>query len=743
MTATATHPGRICLPATDIGVRGTLFAVPQAVNEWVVLDDRVDVGHAFERTDDTGALLNGGLKVPIVANLLWTLLFVPDSTGQSFTLGTFNLNTSGVDIRALVPTDLIVVDPSMVADLTVTATQMAAVNARVDAIAPTGSARAVGKGELVLNVADFGIVGDGTTQSLTALTTKLATLTGPAAVYFPRSSGVYVFATPLPNQSHIRYHGDGMGDPTNAVHLSTLRWTSGSMLAPTTLLTSVVFEDLAIECTGTAAHLVDLGATGGLIFSRFARCDLHPKVDTASILAQNGTGNFFGNIFDGCKMWRQATHTVPAFDITATASGNNGNVWRGGWWHSQLCPNGPFFRADSASATTYISGYAFTDIIGEQNTGGMIHLYGANGVVVRDVRDYDAGATAYTDDVFKMGTGSGGLLPLGLELAGSGTVAVAVFASGKAHVSFSGGGGHRIGRVVNGGGNGVVIGPATGRVIDHNGSVAKGIVTTAVDRVLTGYEHTVVGNGPSRTVTLPDPAALLFGGTVPPGREFVVKNIHATTLAVVSAGSATIDGAASVVLRTFESARFVTDGTNWLTGGKPAAAYDWTAPAAVVRQNISRAVTTNATLAPLVSGRLSLVGVELLAGDVVTGIRFLAGTTAAGTPTHQWFALYSGALAKLGVTANDTTTAWAASAKKELALTAPYTITASGLYYLGICVVATTVPTLTGVALLAADAAEVPIMTGFADTGLTTPATAPATAIALTSQTSMFKGSVT
>jgi hypothetical protein len=86
--------------------------------------------------------------------------------------------------------------------------------------------------------------------------------------------------------------------------------------------------------------------------------------------------------------------------------------------------------------------------------------------------------------------------------------------------------------------------------------------------------------------------------------------------------------------------------------------------------------------------------IYLKAGQVVSNISFFSATTAAGTPTVQIFALYSAAGILLARSADDGSTAWAANAIKTLAMQAPYTVQASGFYYIGCGVTATTVPTL-------------------------------------------------
>ena len=96
------------------------------------------------------------------------------------------------------------------------------------------------------------------------------------------------------------------------------------------------------------------------------------------------------------------------------------------------------------------------------------------------------------------------------------------------------------------------------------------------------------------------------------------------------------------------------------------------------------------------TGQIYLQAIWLLAGVVVTNISFCSATTAAGTPTNYCFALYSSALSLLATTANQTTGAWAANTLKTIAVTSPYTVPTTGIYYLAFMMVATTVPTMKG-----------------------------------------------
>lgn len=153
----------------------------------------------------------------------------------------------------------------------------------------------------------------------------------------------------------------------------------------------------------------------------------------------------------------------------------------------------------------------------------------------------------------------------------------------------------------------------------------------------------------------------------------------------------------------------------------------------IVATSISGAIT---------SGTLNLQAIYLRAGTIVSSISFHSGTAGATTPTNQIFSLYDGNRNLLANTNNDTTTAWAANALKTLNIATPYTITQTGLYYLGIMVAASTVPTLvcntaSGVSTLAGQA---PILRGNSTTGLTT--TMPATAAAITAAVNAIWGCI-
>lgn len=114
----------------------------------------------------------------------------------------------------------------------------------------------VRKHELVINVKDYGALGDGATDDSTAVLSAIAAIPAKGGkVYFPPTQSYYKMTQPLPNRSNITYYADGRG-------ASRIRWTSGSMLVPTTGLSNLVFRDIYID-SASNAPLIDRGSTGG------------------------------------------------------------------------------------------------------------------------------------------------------------------------------------------------------------------------------------------------------------------------------------------------------------------------------------------------------------------------------------------------------------------------------------------------------------------------------------------------
>jgi hypothetical protein len=159
-------------------------------------------------------------------------------------------------------------------------------------------------------------------------------------------------------------------------------------------------------------------------------------------------------------------------------------------------------------------------------------------------------------------------------------------------------------------------------------------------------------------------------------------------------------------------------------GGTLIGAQDFYGLSGYIAESMPRSICPEANNAvPTASGTLFLQAIYLQAGQTVSNISFHSATTAVGTPAHWLFGLYSYARALLATSTDQTSTAWAATTLKTLAMTTPYLVPSSGIYYAAIMVSASTVCTLKGGPAITGGqlCANAPILHGAtSDTGLTT-----------------------
>lgn len=156
-----------------------------------------------------------------------------------------------------------------------------------------------------------------------------------------------------------------------------------------------------------------------------------------------------------------------------------------------------------------------------------------------------------------------------------------------------------------------------------------------------------------------------------------------------------------------------------------------TAPANALAVTMDRRYITSTVVPALTSGTLRLTAVWLPAGTVVTNLIYLCGT-AATSLTNRWFALFDGSRNLLRATADNTAT-WNAGSTLSLALSSTYTVTTAGLFYMGICEVATTPTALRGIASSTGAGVNLaPILNGDSTASLTNAASTPSTAAAIT-----------
>lgn len=143
---------------------------------------------------------------------------------------------------------------------------------------------------------------------------------------------------------------------------------------------------------------------------------------------------------------------------------------------------------------------------------------------------------------------------------------------------------------------------------------------------------------------------------------------------------------------------------------------------------------------PFATGVIRCSIISLPAGLLVSNINVMSGATPLGTGSNQWFGLFDASRNKLALTSDDGATAWPATTVKTLPIAGGFTTTYSGFYYIGVNVVAVSMPSYTAVSSAVALNTLPPIIAGSGNGSLTNPASCPATLTALTPNNMIFYG---
>lgn len=139
--------------------------------------------------------------------------------------------------------------------------------------------------------------------------------------------------------------------------------------------------------------------------------------------------------------------------------------------------------------------------------------------------------------------------------------------------------------------------------------------------------------------------------------------------------------------------RFAANGAEY---GYTVVPYRNLGPTGTLGETVPRELCPETNTTGPATGVLWMQAIYLNAGDVINNIELWSATTAAGTPTNQMAGIYDINRNLVAGAANKTTEAWSANSAKQFALTAPYRVPTSGMYYIGFFVTATTMPTYKG-----------------------------------------------
>lgn len=162
-------------------------------------------------------------------------------------------------------------------------------------------------------------------------------------------------------------------------------------------------------------------------------------------------------------------------------------------------------------------------------------------------------------------------------------------------------------------------------------------------------------------------------------------------------------------------------------------------PSAALRETVDRANAPQmVSSSVLATGTLYMSAIPLFKGDVVSSVSFFTASVAAVSPTNWWVGLYDAARNLVAVSTDQTTRAIPATSVITTPVAdsggAAFTVPADGLYYIGIMVAASTMPTVYGsTSTISAVLNQAPKIAGASNTGQTTPPTFPTVAASIAS----------
>jgi hypothetical protein len=270
---------------------------------------------------------------------------------------------------------------------------------------------------------------------------------------------------------------------------------------------------------------------------------------------------------------------------------------------------------------------------------------------------------------------------------------------------------------------------------DAHKNFAVSLVATAPSPATSGTSLVVTAADGAKFPTAPFNATIWPAGAAPTTANSEIVRVTAVSTDTLTITRAQESSSARTVIVGDQIAATITAKT--LTDIEAAVAaqtYGVDGTSGCLASSYDRSVVVGSLVAgAATSGTLRIYLLPLPAGLVVTSLTFWAGSTAGATLTHSWAALFDVNRNKLAVSADNTGATWAINTSRTFTLTAPYTVPTTQACYVGLVIAGTTIPTIEAVSGLSTTGvrASAPISGGNADAGLTTPASCPATAAAI------------
>lgn len=115
----------------------------------------------------------------------------------------------------------------------------------------------------------------------------------------------------------------------------------------------------------------------------------------------------------------------------------------------------------------------------------------------------------------------------------------------------------------------------------------------------------------------------------------------------------------------------------------------------VLAETIPRQLCSETSVTFGASGIVFLQAIYLMSGTVINNITIWSSTTAGATLSTSYASIYNG-LNRVALSNPDTTASWAINTARTFTLSSAYTVPSNGVYYIGLQILGTTMPTIKG-----------------------------------------------
>lgn len=535
------------------------------------------------------------------------------------------------------------------------------------------------------SVKDYGAKGDGVTVDTTAIQNALNA--GVGTVYFP--AGTYP-ATGLTVPTGVRLVGDGAtasilsktGNGTLLSFTGTTSPSSGSTHVRYCSVSDLGFNGNGFTgsvwqlyyCDNFYALNTQINGNGDVAVdcvefwdSRFVNVSIvnctgavnsttAPNVWIRNASAASGVGASTGNSnnihFIGCRFEGSGTGALWIAQGTSNASNPNNFKIVSCKFEADAIQGGPLVQSDNTTKNVVIDDCNF-------QLGGFASGY----------------STAQT--VISLFGGNHVLSNCSLGNSGTATISNGVFLHAVGGTSIA---------VTN-----VIGGYTTAPTTAHINFDATATGTYSVTNTPTAAGTQFGGTPPSLLFALP--RNLLVGSNTALGDNGVGVIQHAN-----AATAPTTNPSGGYTQYGVNGAPWIRDPNGVVSPGISPAEFS-ASPTGALAETFPRCLGSAATATQAIgatTGTVYMAAIWLPAGLTVTNLNWITGGTAANTPTHWWLGLANASRVQVAHTADQTSGAIAANTLVGKALTATYTTTYTGLYYLLLSVTAAANPTATG-----------------------------------------------